>query len=357
MTHYTPTSPTVSVLMVTHDADKTVRRAVESLQNQTFVNFELVVVDAGSTDTSLRILDALAERDLRVVVVRAGKLGRQEALSLALSRARGAWVLVMDADGWAEPSLLADLVESAEEHDLDLAVGGFSVSVSSAGSRVSELSVSLEPLVYPTQHDFRTAAWQLFAAGQLLPASAKLFSRARLDEWGVRFDSKALTDHAFVMAYLREVQRVGVVGGIGYHLSRSNAPVAHAEGAIAKASLLEVEHAGLLDLYHFWGLDGDVASMEMIQSRYLERLVACIKDVCGWGSSLSASEQRDLVSQMIRTKSAQFAVSVTRPRSNEGRALLASLRARNVALVCVQARLATLFKRGPMARMVPDAFV
>lgn len=358
MTHYTPTSPTVSVLMMTHDADKTVRRAVESLQNQTFRNFELVVVDAGSEDTTLRLLDALAERDLRVVVVRAGGLSRQEALSLALDRARGSWVLVMDSDGWAEPSLLADLVKSAEEHDLDLAVGGFSVSVSSASPRVSELAAaSSEPLIYPTQHDFRAAAWQLFASGQLLPASAKLFSRARIDEWGVRFDPEALTDHAFVMAYLHEVQRVGVVGGVGYHLSRSSVPALRAGEGSTQVRLLEEEHANLLALYHAWGLDGDVASMEMLQNRHLERLVACIEDVCRWGSPLSASEQRHLVSQMIETKSAQLALSVAHPQSGEARALLVPLRARNVAVACVQARLVSLLRRGSVARIVPDAFV
>lgn len=343
--------------MMTHDADKTVRRAVESLQNQTFRNFELVVVDAGSEDTTLRLLDALAERDLRMVIVRAGELGRQEALSLALDRARGSWVLVMDADGWVEPSLLTDLVESAEEHDLDLAVGGFSVSVSSASPRVSELAASSEPLIYPTQHDFRAAAWQLFASGQLLPASAKLFSRARIDEWRVRFDPEALTDHAFVMAYLREVQRVGVVGGVGYHLSRSSAPALRAGGGSARVRLLEEEHANLLALYHAWGLDGDVASMEMLQNRHLERLVACIEEVCGWGSPLPASEQRHLVSQMIETKSAQLALSVARPQGSEARALLVPLRAHNVALVCVQARLVSLLRRGSVARIVPDAFV
>jgi glycosyltransferase EpsJ len=343
--------------MMTHDAGKTVRRAVESLQNQTFRNFELVVVDAGSEDPTLRLLDALAERDLRVVVVRADELGRQEALSLALDRARGSWVLVMDADGWAEPSLLTDLVKSAEEHDLDLAVGGFSVSVSSAGPRVSELAASSEPLIYPTQQDFRAAAWQLFASGQLLPASAKLFSRARIDEWGVRFDPEALTDHAFVMEYLREVQRVGVMGGVGYHLSRSSAPALSAGGGSARVRLLEEEHANLLALYHAWGLDGDVASMEMLQNRHLERLVACIEDVCGWGSPLSASEQRHLVSQMIGTESAQLALSVAHPQGSEARALLVPLRAHNVALVCVQARLVSLLRRGSMARIVPDAFV
>ena len=68
MQHFSPTSPKVSVLLCVHDAEKTLRRAVESVQNQTLHNVELVAVDAGSEDSSARMLDTFMERDIRVVV-------------------------------------------------------------------------------------------------------------------------------------------------------------------------------------------------------------------------------------------------------------------------------------------------
>ena len=131
MTHYTPTSPKVSVLMVSHDAEKTVRRAVESLQNQTFGNFELIVVDAGSTDETARLLSALADRDMRVSVAQAGECGRQDALNLALDRARGDYLLVFDADGWADPTMLEELA-AGQVGSLELVIGGFSLCSPSA---------------------------------------------------------------------------------------------------------------------------------------------------------------------------------------------------------------------------------
>ena len=57
MTGFSPTSPVGSVLMAVHDGEPTVRRALESLQAQTCTNFEVVAVDAGSTDGTARILD------------------------------------------------------------------------------------------------------------------------------------------------------------------------------------------------------------------------------------------------------------------------------------------------------------
>ena len=63
-----PHTPGISVIMPAYNVDGYVRRAVESLQHQTFRDFELLVVDDGSTDRTGQILDSIAGRDIRVTV-------------------------------------------------------------------------------------------------------------------------------------------------------------------------------------------------------------------------------------------------------------------------------------------------
>lgn len=347
--------------MVVRDAEASVRRAVESVQNQTLGNFELVVVDAGSSDSTARQLDAISERDLRVVVIHADRCGRQEGLDLALERAHGTWVAVMDADGWARPTMLADLLERAEERSADLVIGGFSLAVSEGGGHPSEVTVESKGCDYPTQHDFRADAWRLFASGQLLPASAKLFSRARAEEWGARFvpegGGAAEDDHAFVISYLRDVERVSVLPGTCYHVARRlPADRPGSEGAWYRR--LEAEHAALLGLYRHWGLEGDSVSMETVQNRYIEQLVDCVEGVCRVGAPIDAAQRRKIVEGMLGTDQARVAASVARPSGSHARSLLAPIRARNTALVCAQARLLSLLRRGRVVEStVPDAFI
>ena len=202
MPHYTPTSPVVSVLMVVMGAERSVRRAVESVQNQTLSNIQLVVVDAVGSGQVTRQLESIAERDLRVELVSAGGCARQEALDLALERSRGTYVAVVDADGWAAPKMLEELVDLADDRALELVVGGFTLALETAGGRTAELDVASEDEVFLTQHEFRAAAWRMFATGQLLPASAKLFRRDRAEEWGARFSAERESDHGFVISYL-----------------------------------------------------------------------------------------------------------------------------------------------------------
>ena len=110
------------------------RRALESLQAQTFTNFEVVAVDAGSTDGTARILDTMSERDMRISVTHVEDKSVFSALDLALSRARGEYVLMMRQSAWAEPALLAELLDAAQKSDLELVMGGFTVNVA-VGSR------------------------------------------------------------------------------------------------------------------------------------------------------------------------------------------------------------------------------
>lgn len=358
MSHFTPSSPTVSVLMVTHDAERTVRRAVESLLGQTLGSFEVIVVDSGSQDATVRLVSALADRDLRISLVRAGGCSRQEGLDLALDRARGTYLTVMDADGWAEPAMLSRLVEKAEAEGLEMVIGGLELSLVGQGGRVSRLSAAAPSQSFPTQHDFRSAAWRLLGSGQLLPASAKLFSRASVEAWGVRFDPASGNDHSFVVGCLREVRRIGVLGEVCYHVERRCSPEGARGFDTSEYRRLEDEYAVLLDLFRHWKLEGDAASVEMLQRRYMDALMRCIVRACSSSSGMSAAERNRLVAHMIGSDRAQLAASVVGPTTGMARVLVAPIRARNASLACAQARLASLLHLGTRSGgLTPDAFV
>ena len=253
--------------------------------------------------------------------------------------------------------MLAELVGVAEARSLELAIGGMGLLLSSSTGRVDELELSAEAVVFLTQHDFRASAWRLFATGGLLPASAKLFRLDRVRELGLTFVSNGSFDHLFVLDYLRDVECVGVLEGICYRVERRIAPIERRLARPEGYRFVETEHAALTSLYRHWGLEGDAASMEMLQSRYLERLVACVEGVCGGASGRSSAEQKKTVSAMISTPQAQLAASVAHPESNAARSMLAPIKSHNVTLICAQARLLSRFRRGHAVWAMPDAFI
>jgi glycosyltransferase involved in cell wall biosynthesis len=99
--------PLISVIMPVRNAQDVVRRAIESIGAQTLTGWELVVVNDGSTDSSLGILRESAGRDRRVRVIDRPAAGIATALNEALASSRGAYVARMDADDIAAPERLA----------------------------------------------------------------------------------------------------------------------------------------------------------------------------------------------------------------------------------------------------------
>ena len=111
----------VSVLLPVYNASKTVRAAIESIQNQTFTNFEVIVVDDGSVDDTPSILMELAQADARIHIISCNHHGIVDALNKGLSFCHAPLVARMDADDFAEPERLALQVAFLEAHpDIDV---------------------------------------------------------------------------------------------------------------------------------------------------------------------------------------------------------------------------------------------
>ncbi len=94
-------SPPISVLVPVRDGEAVVRNALESLSRQTFSDFEVVVVDDGSTDGTSEVLQSIADEDPRVRVFHREPMGIVPALEFARQQARGLFLARMDADDGA----------------------------------------------------------------------------------------------------------------------------------------------------------------------------------------------------------------------------------------------------------------
>ena len=323
-----------------------VRRAVESLQNQTLRNFELLVVNDGSKDRTGDILDAMAERDFRITVYHTENGGAPAARNLALDEARGNYVYFMDADDWAEPRMLEDMVSLAERSRLELVVAGFYIDTYYGDDGEYTTEVKSRPnALYPTQQQFRIAAWQLFDNNLLYTPWNKLFVRERIEDLGIRFRDTFWDDFPFVLDYIRDIERVGVIEQPYYHFIRQRAESETARWRPDMYEKREEEHGWMLDLYQHWGLDGDPASMEVVQRRYVERLIGCIENVCNPACQLSRKEKLDQIEMMIVSDRAQQAVVMAHPHSRMMKTMLIPIKTRNARMAYQEGRFISFVKR------------
>ncbi len=123
MSSYALSLPAISVLLPVFNAERYLGAALESVLAQTFTDFECVVVDDGSTDTSPTILAQYAAHDGRIRIIRQANLGIVAALNRGLAECRAPLVARMDADDICHPSRLAVQIAFLQTHPAVVAVG------------------------------------------------------------------------------------------------------------------------------------------------------------------------------------------------------------------------------------------
>jgi glycosyltransferase involved in cell wall biosynthesis len=119
--------------MPVYNAQRYVAQAVASVLEQTFRDFEFLIVDDGSTDRSLKILQTYATQDSRISLVSRPNTGYVRALNELLAMARGEFIARMDADDIALPDRFARQVEFLRHHPRVLCVGGAQDWIDGAG--------------------------------------------------------------------------------------------------------------------------------------------------------------------------------------------------------------------------------
>ena len=98
-------TPKISVIVPVYNTEKYLRRCIDSVLAQTYQDFELLLIDDGSKDSSGAICDEYAAKDARVRVFHKENGGVSSARNLGLDNARGEWVTFVDSDDYIEKKL------------------------------------------------------------------------------------------------------------------------------------------------------------------------------------------------------------------------------------------------------------
>lgn len=120
----TKKTPAISVVMAVFNGAQWLHEAIKSVLDQTFTDFEFIIVDDGSTDDSSEIIQKYATQDSRIVVVTKDNSGLAESLNVGLQKARGYWIARMDADDICKPDRFKKQVSYLNDHPEIVLVSG-----------------------------------------------------------------------------------------------------------------------------------------------------------------------------------------------------------------------------------------
>lgn len=225
-------APLVTMIVPVYNAAATLRRCVESVCKQTQTDFELLLVDDGSTDGSGLLCDEFAARDSRIRVIHKENSGVSNSRNLAMSQARGKYLQFLDSDDWLSPDATKLLTDMAEQHDCDLVVSDFYRVVEERLSHKGDIPE--DGLL--TREEFAEYMMEKPADFYYGVLWNKLFRRDLIEANGLRMNPEIswCEDFMFNLEYIRRTRRIYILRVPIYYYVKTKNSLSSAGNSLAK---------------------------------------------------------------------------------------------------------------------------
>ena len=197
-------NPTVSIIVPVYNAEATISRCIESIINQEYRDFELLLIDDGSIDSSGTICDRYAAEDSRIRLIHKENTGVSETRNMALDLACGTYLQFLDSDDWITPNATRLFVEEAERYHCDMVISDFYRVV---GKRVAHKGDIDDDCVL-TQEEFSAHMLQNPADFYYGVLWNKLYRRDIVEKYHLRMNPEIswCEDFMFNLEYIRHAE-------------------------------------------------------------------------------------------------------------------------------------------------------
>lgn len=181
--------PVVSIIIPAYNVEQYISKCVATVIAQTLTNIEIIIIDDGSTDSTLAISQAIAASDFRISVFSKSNEGQGTARNFGLHKARGTYICYVDSDDWIESTLCAEAVHAIEHSAADFVNFGFDFVLPSGATSKSSRRFEKDELIAPDlfasamlDNQVFSVPWNKLYRRQALLDNGIMFPRMRVNE-------------------------------------------------------------------------------------------------------------------------------------------------------------------------------
>lgn len=218
----------VSIVMPAYNSAENIKNSIESILKQKYSNWELLIVDDGSVDATLKICKSYAQIDKRIKVYSQTNSGPSAARNKALSRVSGELLMFVDADDTLEENALSILTNKFEDKDLDLCIFSWNI-VKENKKEVHQFSD--KELNGELEDYFRNIAyslkWDMYSGGY--PWN-KIWRIKTIFQNGIIFFDESvhlLEDRLFVLMAIDKIKKFEVINRPLYNYNITENSISH----------------------------------------------------------------------------------------------------------------------------------
>lgn len=205
----------VSVIVPIYNVKGFINRGINQLLNQSYQNFEIILVDDGSTDGSLEECKLWEQKESRVIVLHQQNQGAGSARNLGIEHSEGSYIYFFDIDDEISPRLLEYNVQMMETHSADMIVFGYK-SIDTIYK--SEVIIDFPQIQVNSNEQLRDIYVDEFVLKVNGFPWNKFYRKAFLDKYNLRFENQRIQqDEVFNMLCYRHVEKMFVSPEVLYY--------------------------------------------------------------------------------------------------------------------------------------------
>ena len=118
-------NPMVSIIVPVYNGEKSIERCLRSIQNQSYTNIEVIVVNDGSTDHTEKVIKKYVEEDARFHYIKKDNTGVSDSRNIGMAAAKGEYFQFADGDDWLVKQATEEFVKTAKLYDCDMVISDF----------------------------------------------------------------------------------------------------------------------------------------------------------------------------------------------------------------------------------------
>lgn len=200
----------LSIIVPVYNAEKFLDRCMQSIYAQTFKDYEIILVNDGSTDKSAEICKTYAAKDEKIIFIDKENGGAGSARNAGIEKASGEYLAFPDVDDWFEPNMYEELYGLAKSGDYDMVFSGVNYYSNNNGELKYKNTTTCGEKLYLTKEDCRKNVMDFFPTSTIFDVPwNKLYKRSVAIDFGVRFaDTKRCQDAMFNIDFYNASSKV-----------------------------------------------------------------------------------------------------------------------------------------------------
>lgn len=256
--------PLVSVIVPAYNSSKYIEDCVQSVLNQTFKDFELIIINDGSTDNTLEIINNLSKTDNRIKIFSQKNSGVSSARNLGLKKAKGKYITFLDSDDTLVDTALSSLISEINDN-VDFVI------CSLREIHFSTVDLPFNRKIFINKEQIKNNFIEI--SPNIIKPCANLYRKSIIDDYNITFPSDIPfgEDHIFNLEYLKYTEKAVVISDkivYNYMILHSNTCSAYNENMNTFEKIIYLKIAEF-----FGGIDN-------IPKKYHNHYVGCYVNGC-----------------------------------------------------------------------------